>query len=427
MGNYNYLNNVEAINKAYEIAEEVYSSFGINIEDVFEKMKHIPVSLHCWQGDDINGFEKGAQGLSGGGILVTGNYMGRARNGEELRMDLDEALSLIPGTHRVNLHAIYAETGDEFVDRDEILPEYFTKWMDWASQKGIGLDFNPSYFSHPYAVNGTLSSTNTTERNFWIKHGRKCRDIAAAMGMATKKTCINNIWIHDGSKDLPADRMERRKILIDALDEVLEIKYSPSSLKDAVESKLFGIGSESYVTGSHEFYMGYALSRGIMLCLDMGHFHPTESIADKVSSILLFTDELLLHVSRGIRWDSDHVVILNDDIAALAFEAKRCDAFGRLHFALDYFDASINRITAWVIGARAFLKAVLQSLLEPSHLLVESEKAGRLGDRLALMEEFKALPHAAIWNKYCLDMNVPVGPAWLTNIMEYEDKILSKR
>lgn len=420
--------NPENINKSYEQAKEVYASFGVDTQDVLKKMDKIQISLHCWQGDDVTGFEKGIDGLSGGGIMATGNYPGKARNGEELRSDLEKALSLIPGKHRVNLHTIYAETEGKFVERDELSPEHFKNWIAWAKEKGIGLDFNPSFFSHKMADSGfTLSSKDKEVRSFWIRHGKKSREIAAAIGKALGSPCVNNIWIPDGSKDLPADRIGYRKILKESLDEVLEQKYDKSYLLDAVESKLFGIGSESYVVGSHEFYMGYAVANKVMLCLDAGHFHPTEGIADKISSMLLYLDELLLHVSRGVRWDSDHVVILNDDLLAIAQEAKRCDAFDRIHYALDFFDASINRITAWVTGTRAALKSILISLLEPTQLLTDAEDKGNFGNRLALMEEFKSLPFSAVWNKYCLEKGTPVGTAWLESVGEYEEDVLKKR
>jgi len=418
----------DKVNKAYNYAKEVYASYGIDTEKVLNKMKEFKISLHCWQGDDVTGFENQANGLSGGGIMAIGNYMGKARNGEELRADLEKAMSLIPGKHKVNIHAIYAETDGKKVDRNELSADHFSKWIEWAKQNQIGLDFNPSYFSHPYASSGlTLSSRDEKIRRFWIEHGKRSREIAAEMGKQLGVPCVNNIWIPDGSKEVPANRMEYRKILKESLDEILHEDFDNKYLVDAVESKLFGIGSESYVVGSHEFYMGYALHKDIALCLDAGHFHPTESIADKISSMLLYCKELLLHVSRGVRWDSDHVVILNDEILAIAQEVKRCDAFKRIYYALDFFDASINRITAWVTGTRAALKSILIALLEPSHLLWEAEIENRLGDRLALNEEFKSLPYSAVWDKYCLDMGVPVGASWIEQVREYEEKILSKR
>ena len=423
-----FLYSSDKIEQAYKAAKEIYAEYGVDTDKVMEDMKKIPVSIHCWQGDDVAGFEN-VSGTSGGGIMATGNYPGRARNGDELRQDMDKALSLIPGKNRVNLHAMYAETNGKKVDRDEITVEHFQRWIDWAKDKGIGIDFNPTFFAHPLADSGyTLSSTDDKVRRFWIEHGKRSREIAAAIGKALNSPSVNNIWIPDGSKDLPADRITKRRILKESLDEILEHEYSSDYLVDAVESKLFGIGSESYVVGSHEFYMGYVVSRdNVILCLDAGHFHPTETIADKISSILTYKDELLLHVSRGVRWDSDHVVIFNDDTLAIAQEIKRCNAYGKVHFALDFFDASINRITAWVTGTRAALKAIMYSLLEPTHLLVEAEENGNLGNRLALMEEFKALPYGAVWNKYCADKNVPVGTDWLEEVRKYENEVLSLR
>jgi L-rhamnose isomerase len=424
MGNYNSEKN---INLNYEQAREAYASFGVNTDDVMKKLEKIQISLRCWQGDDVGGFEANTAG-GGGGTLVTGNYPGRARNGDELRSDYEKALSLIPGKHRVNLHAIYAETDGKFVDRDEITAEHFRKWIDWAKKKGLAIDFNPTFFSHKKAnSNMTLSSKDEEIRNFWIRHAKCCREIAAKIGEELGLPCINNIWIPDGTKDLPADRAGYRKILKESLDEILSQKYSKKHIIDALESKVFGIGIESYTVGSHEFYMGYGLKNNVMLCLDTGHFHQTESVADKISSILEFSDELLLHVSRPVRWDSDHVVILNDDLIALSQEIKRCNAFDKVHFALDFFDASINRITAWVVGTRSALKSILISLLEPTQLLLEAENKGNFGNRLALMEEFKTLPFGAVWNKYCLDKKVLVGTDWLADVSEYEKTVLFKR
>lgn len=424
----NKFNMSENVDESYELAKKTYASFGIDTDKVLEMMKGIQVSIHCWQGDDVTGFETGVDGLSGGGILATGNYAGRARNGEELRQDLEKAMDLIPGKHRVNLHAIYAETDGKFVDRDEISTEHFCKWIDWAKKKGIGLDFNPTLFSHSMADSGfTLSSPDKKVRDFWIKRVKKSREIAAQMGKELGTPCVNNIWIPDGSKDLTANRMKYRSILKESLDEILTQKYPKEHLLDAVESKLFGIGSEAYVVGSHEFYMGYAMKNDVMICLDAGHFHPTESIADKISAILQFSDDLLLHVSRGVRWDSDHVVIINDELLAIANEIKRCDAYNKVHIALDFFDASINRITAWVTGTRATLKAIMISLLEPTEMLNEEESKGNFGNRLALMEELKSLPFGAVWNKYCYDNGVPVGADWLQDVEEYEKNVLFKR
>jgi len=418
----------EKVNKAYEYARNVYNAYGINTDEILEKMKGIRISLHCWQGDDVTGFETLSEGLSGGGIMATGNYHGRARNGDELRQDIEKAMDLIPGKHKINLHAMYAETGNTYVERDKLEVSHFSKWVDWAKSKGIGIDFNPTFFAHKMADSGfTLSNKDKAIREFWIEHGKRCRKIAAEIGKELGIPCVNNVWIPDGSKDFTVSRLEHRLILKDALDEVFSEKYDRNYLLDAVESKLFGIGSETYVVGSHEFYMSYALTRDVMICLDAGHFHPTESIADKISSILSFNKSLLLHVSRGVRWDSDHVVVLNDETLAIAQEIKRSNAFDKVYIALDFFDASINRITAWVVGTRSVLKSILISLLEPTELLLKEELAGNLGNRLALMEELKTLPFGAVWDKYCMDNNVPVGAAWLNDVKEYEEKVLSKR
>lgn len=341
---------------------------------------------------------------------------------------MELALSLIPGQSRLNLHAIYAETGGNHVERNQLTVEHFRNWIDWAKALGIGLDFNPTFFSHELAASGyTLSSKDVKIRKFWVEHAKCCREIAAAIGRELGTPCVNNIWIPDGSKDLPADRLGHRRILKESLDEIFAQKYDQKYLVDAVESKLFGIGSEAYVVGSHEFYLGYALINGIAVCLDMGHFHPTEGIADKVSSILTFAKQVLIHVSRGIRWDSDHVVILNDDLIALTQEIKRGNAFDKVFFALDYFDASINRISAWVIGARALRKALLTALLEPTEMLANVEEQGDFGKRLALLEEFKTLPFGWVWDKYCLSQNVPVGLEWLDTVKEYEKRVLRGR
>lgn len=423
------MKNQQTVEKSYELAREVYAEYGVDTDQILKQMNKNKISLHCWQGDDVTGFEAGKEGLSDGGILATGNYPGKARNGEELRADLDTALSLIPGQHRINLHAIYAETGEKIVDRDQLVPEYFQNWIDWAKEKKLGLDFNPTFFSHPLAASGfTLASKDRNIRQFWIEHAKRSRKIAAEIGRQLGTACVNNIWIPDGSKDLPVARMEHRRILKESLDEILTENYDANHLLDAVESKLFGIGSEAYVVGSHDFYLAYVMNNeDLLLCLDLGHFHPTESIADKISAILTFKDTLLLHVSRGVRWDSDHVVILNDEIISLMQEIKRCKAFDHIYLALDFFDASINRITAWVTGARATLKSILYALLEPTPLLIEAEEKGDFGRRLALMEEFKTLPFGAVWNKYCLEQNVPIGADWLQKVKTYEEKILLER
>lgn len=412
----------------YERAREIYAAWGVDTDAVLRQLAQIPISLHCWQGDDVTGFEAGVDGLSGGGILATGNYRGRARNGAELRQDMQTALQLIPGKHRVNLHAIYAETDGKPVGRDELTAEHFRGWIDWAKSLGIGVDFNPTFFSHPLASSGyTLSSRDKEVRSFWVRHGQCCREIAAQFGKELGTPCVNNLWIPDGSKDFPADRLIHRQLLKESLDEIFARKYDSKYLADAVESKLFGIGSESYVVGSHEFYLDYIAGKRIAICLDMGHFHPTESIADKISALLVYPNDILLHISRGVRWDSDHVAILSDDLIAVAQEIKRAAAFDRIYLALDFFDASINRLIAWVCGARAALKAILIALLEPTAQLQEAELRDDLGERLALLEEFKALPWSAVWDRYCLDQNVPAGAAWLEPIREYEERVLATR
>ena len=393
-----------------------------------ERLARIPVSIHCWQGDDIGGFESDA-GLTGGGIQVTGNYPGKARTAEELQADISKALSLIPGAKKLALHAIYGDFGGRQVARDEIGPEHFTKWIDWAKGERIGLDFNPTFFSHPLADDGfTLAGADKQRREFWIRHGIACREIGAAFGRELGSVCVDNIWIPDGYKDRPADRLSPRKRLLESLDAILEKKIDPRHNVDAVEAKLFGIASESYVVGSHEFYLAYALSRPeVLLCLDNGHFHPTESVAEKLSALLVFDQELLLHLSRGVRWDSDHVVIINDELRATAEELKRCDAFDKVHIALDFFDASINRIAAWVIGTRAVQKMLLAALLEPSELLKEAEREDNLTNRLALMEELKILPVGAVWNRFCRQQNVPPAWNWIQQMEDYERSVLSQR
>lgn len=415
------------INERYEHAREIYAQYGVNTDSALEKMKDVRISIHCWQGDDVTGFEKNTGGTSGG-ILATGNYPGRARNGDELRADFEAAYKLIPGNHRFNLHAIYAETEGEAVERDKLETVHFEKWIDWAKKLGLGLDFNPTCFGHPMASSGfTLASKDEKTRRFWVRHVKTCRKIAADIGREIGTPCVMNIWVPDGMKDLPADRIGYRQQMKRSLDEIFEVKYDRKYLIDALESKLFGIGLESYTVVSNEFVLGYALRNNITVCLDTGHFHPTESVADKISSILLYADDLLLHVSRPVRWDSDHVVILNDDLLAVAQEIKRCGAFDKIHYALDFFDGSINRITAWVTGTRAALKSILIALLEPSDLILEAENKGNYGSRLALSEEFKTLPFGSIWDKYCLDSGVPVGSDWIAEAEEYEKNILSKR
>ncbi len=416
------------IEKSYEIAKQRYADLGVDTEAEMEKLNKISISLHCWQADDVGGFEMPDAALSGGGIQVTGNYPGKARNVNELRMDLEKVYSLLPGNHRLNLHAIYGEFGGKRVDRDEITIDHFKGWVDWAKKQHIKLDFNATCFSHPKANDGfTLSSKNKSIRDFWIEHVKRCREISAFMGRELKSPCIHNLWIPDGTKDSPVDRWTHRALLKDSLDEIFSIENDPNEMKDAVESKLFGIGSESYVVGSHEFYMGYAISRGKMICIDLGHFHPTESIADKISAILQFSDELLFHVSRGVRWDSDHVVILNDEVKSVAEEIVRAGVLNRVNIALDFFDASLNRIGAYVIGTRATLKSFLIALLEPTEKLRKYEEAGNNFARLALLEELKTLPFGAVWDYYCLKKGVPAGEEWMLDVQRFENLVLNKR
>jgi L-rhamnose isomerase len=422
------MQNQETIEKAYTDAREQYAALGVDPEAALEVLGRIPLSLHCWQGDDVGGFEKGGGELTGGGIQATGNYPGKARSPDELRMDLKMAYSLIPGNHRLSLHALYGEFGGKTVDRDEIRPDHFQGWIRWAQEEGLKLDFNSTFFSHPKAEEGfTLTSKDRAIRDFWIEHAIRCRTISAHMGEQLKNTCIHDIWIPDGAKDITIDRWGHRELLKDSLDKIFKIEFSPKKMKDALESKLFGIGSESFVPGSHEFYMGYALLNKKMLCIDTGHFHPTESIGDKLSSILLFSPELLLHVSRGVRWDSDHVVILDDDLRYLAEEIVRGDVLNRVHIGLDFFDASMNRVGAWVIGSRAMIKALLIALLEPHKMLRDYEENKDYFARLALLETLKTMPFSTVWDYYCLRMGVPVGHAYIEEIKRYEREVTSRR
>ena len=415
------------IEKGYEWAKDRYAQLGVSTDRALETLRRVPLSLHCWQGDDVGGFEND-EGLTGGGIQATGNYPGKARNADELRADLDKALSLIPGRHRLNLHAIYAETQGRKVERDQLGPEHFAEWIDWAKARQLGLDFNGTFFSHPKANDGfTLSSRDEGVRRFWVAHGIACRKIGERFGRELGTPCVTNVWIPDGFKDIPIDRKTPRAILKRSLDEIFAEKLDPRFHLDAVESKLFGIGSESYVVGSHEFYLGYAIENRKLLCLDAGHYHPTESIADKISSVLTYLDEILLHVSRGVRWDSDHVVILNDDLRAIAEEIVRGDFLNRVHIGLDFFDASINRVAAWVIGSRCVLKALLLALLEPIQTLREMEIGGDYTGRLALLEEMKTLPFGAVWDYYCLTQEAPVGGTWLDVVRAYERDVQGRR
>jgi L-rhamnose isomerase len=414
------------IEQAYELARERYAEHGVDTGKAMDRLRRIAISLHCWQGDDVGGFESDA-GLSGGGIMATGAYPGKARTPDELRTDLDKTLHLIPGRHRLNLHAMYAEMKTK-VDRNALEPEHFAGWVQWARANGLGMDFNGTYFSHPKAASGfTLSSGDESVRKFWIEHGICCRKIGAYMGKELGTPCVTNVWIPDGYKDIPVDRLGPRQRLADSLDQIFAEKLDPVVHLDAVESKLFGIGAESCTIGSHEFYMGYAMSRGTLLCLDAGHYHPTEVISEKISAVLLFVPELLLHVSRPVRWDSDHVVILSDELKAIAQELVRHDVLDRVHIGLDFFDASINRIAAWVIGTRAMIQALLIALLEPAETLRRFEDEGNYTARLAMLEELKMLPVSAVWDYYCLRSDVPPAHTWLDDVKRYEEQVLGKR
>ncbi|MCX7426585.1 MAG: L-rhamnose isomerase [Planctomycetia bacterium] len=414
------------VEKAYALAKEQYAGFGVDTDAALKRLATVPISLHCWQGDDVGGFERDAA-LSGG-IMATGNYPGKARNADELRGDVEKVLSLLPGRHRLNVHAIYLENQGRPVERDAIEPKHFQGWIDWAKDQGIGMDFNPTYFSHPKADDGfTLSHRDEGIRRFWVDHGIACRKIGAEMGRQLRSPCVTNFWIPDGYKDVPVDRKGPREILRRSLDEVFAEPIDPARNRDSVESKLFGIGSESYVVGSHEFYLGYAVANKKLLCLDAGHFHPTETISDKISSVLTFLDEILLHVSRGVRWDSDHVVTATDDLRAIAEELVRGDYLGRVHIGLDFFDASINRIAAWTIGSRAMIRQLLVAMIEPTERLRRMEIDGDFTSRLAMLEELKAMPFGAVWDYYCLKHDAPAGIEWMVEAKKYESDVLSRR
>lgn len=417
----------KTIQKTYTLARERFAELGVDTEAALAKLAGIPVSIHCWQGDDVGGFET-AGGPLGDGLAVTGNYPGKARTPQELRGDFEKALSVIPGKHRFNLHASYAEMDDKRIDRDALSVRQFQNWIDWAKTLGIGLDFNPTYFSHPMVKGGlTLTHQDESVRKFWIEHGIRCREIGAGIGKALGTTCLTNLWIPDGMKDNPADRKGPRLRLADSLDRIFRKKIDRKHNVDSVEPKLFGIGAESYTPGSHEFYLGYAVDRGTLLTLDAGHYHPTEGIADKISSVLCVLPEIALHVSRGVRWDSDHVVTLTDDLQAIAQEIVWGGYTDRVRIGLDYFDASINRVAAWVIGARNMVKALLLALASPIEKLRQAEAAGDHTSRLALLEDSKMLPYGAVWDYYCLTHNVPPGETWLASIKQYEAAVLSKR
>lgn len=414
-------------NESFQLAKNSYQKWGIDVEEALEKLKNVPISIHCWQGDDVTGFEVNQQSLSGG-IDVTGDYPGKATTPEQLRQDLEKALSLIPGKHRINLHAIYAETNGEDISRDQLEPKHFRKWIDWAKKLGLGIDFNPTLFSHPMAKDGlTLSHPNRDIRAFWVRHCIRSREIAEYIGKELNQSVLTNIWIPDGYKDTPADRLGPRRRLKESLDEIFSVEIDKRYNVDAVESKLFGIGSEAYVVGSHEFYMSYALKNNKLCLLDTGHYHPTEMVSNKLSSLLLFNEEIALHVSRPVRWDSDHVVIFDDELKEIGLEIVRNQALDRVRIGLDFFDASINRVAAWTIGTQNMIKALLYGLLMPNELLTKHQDEGNYTERLAIFEAFKTLPFGAVWDHYCEKMNVPVGYQFMEEVYRYEEEILSKR
>ncbi|MBL4560578.1 MAG: L-rhamnose isomerase [Labilibaculum sp.] len=418
----------EMIKKAYELAKEQYAALGVDTEQAMKNMDQVAISLHCWQSDDVGGFETPDAELSGGGIQTTGNYPGKARSIEEMRADLEKVLSLLPGKQRVNLHAIYGDFKGERVDRDQIEVKHFQSWIDWCKKLGIGMDFNATNFSHPKADSGfTLSSKDEETRKFWVEHLKRCRAISAEAGKQLGTPCVHNTWIPDGSKDTPIDRNGHRELLKKSLDEAMAVDYPKEHMLDAVESKLFGIGAESMTVGSHDFYLGYAISRNKLICLDNGHFHPTEQVGDKISSCLQFIDQVLLHITRPVRWDSDHVVTLNEDVQLIASEVVRNNYLDRVKIGLDFFDASINRVGAYVVGTRAAQKAFLIAMLEPTSSLLEMEEAGQNFERLAMLEELKTKPFGAVWDYYCLQNNVPVAEDYIASVQAYEKEVLSKR
>ena len=418
----------ENVKKAYESAKAQYAELGVDVDAAMKKLDKFPISLHCWQADDVGGFETPDSELSGGGIQATGNYPGKATNLEEHRMDVEKAMSLLPGKQRLNLHAIYGDFKGEFVDRDKIETKHFQSWIDWAKEQGIGLDFNCTIFSHEkVADNLSLSHKDKGIRDFWIEHTARCRQISADMGKQLNNPCIHNIWIPDGSKDVPVDRYTHRALLKDSLDKIFKEKFPREHLLDAIEAKLFGIGMEAMTVGSAEFYFGYAVANQTLICLDSGHFHPTEQVGDKISSALLYVPEVLLHVTRPIRWDSDHVVTMNDDTQLIANEIVYSGQMDRIHMGLDFFDASINRIGAYVVGTRSAQQTILYALLQPRDLMLKHEENGQFFQRLALQELMRSKPFGAIWDYYCMQNDVAVGEDYIAEIQQYEKDVLSKR
>ncbi len=413
---------------SYQEARRRYAELGVDVEGALKRLEAVSLSVHCWQGDDVGGFESPAASLSGGGIQVTGSYPGKAGSLAELRADLEFMYGLLPGRHRLALHASYGDFGGRRVDRDQVSPEHFESWLAWGREHGVGFDFNSTFFSHPLAESGfTLSSKDSKVRAFWVAHAQRCREISASLGKAQGSACIHNLWIPDGAKDITVDRAGYRSLLRDSLDRVYEKDFDPRHLKDAVEGKLFGIGSESFVVGSHEFYLGYSLTRGKLICIDMGHFHPTESVADKVSAFFQFMEELVFHISRPVRWDSDHVVILSDEVRELCAELVRSGRLPQSHIGTDFFDATMNRIGAWAIGTRSTLKALLAALLEPRERLLGFEEAGDFFARLSLLEELKTLPLGAVWDHYCRRAGVPADGELIQAVHRYEEAVTSKR
>ncbi len=420
--------NRKHVESSYRLAREAYAEQGVDTERAMQALRGLALSIHCWQGDDVGGFEGLAEGTLGGGIAATGNYPGKARNLAELRHDISKLYTLLPGRHRLSLHMIYGDFAGQRVERDQVRPEHFSSWLDWGRERGVMLDINGTFFSHPRAAAGfTLASKDPGIRGFWIEHAKRTREVGAHLGRAQGSACINNLWIPDGLKDRPADRLGYRELLARSLDEIFAPPFPKADLKDALEGKLFGIGSESFVVGSHEFYLLYAARHGQLITLDSGHFHPTESVADKISAVLLFCGELLLHISRGVRWDSDHVVLLDDAAGELLAEVVRSGGLGRVHLGLDFFDASINRLGAWTVGARAVLKALLAGLLEPRSTLVSCEAAGDYLGRMQTFELARTLPLGAVWDWYCLEAGVPAEAEVLGLIREHDEAVSRHR
>ena len=416
------------IREVYELVRKKYANYGVNTVNVLNKLENIPISINCWQGDDAVGFEIQDSILSDSGILSTGSYYGKARNIDELRSDIEKAFSLIPGKKKLNLHAMYGDFKGKYINRDQVLPEHFSSWIEWAKNLNVGIDFNPTLFSHPLARSGyTLSSSDEKVRKFWVEHVKRCREISNCIGKELKNTCICNIWIPDGSKDLTVSRLKHREILLKSFDEIFNIPYPEKNMLDSLEGKLFGIGLEAYTVGSHEFYLSYAIKKDKIITFDTGHFHPTEIVSDKISAVLPFVKGVLLHLSRGVRWDSDHVPILTEELIAIMAEIVRADAFSKVYMSTDLFDGSINRIGAWVIGTRAVLKALLIALLEPTHILKSYEESGNLFAKLGFMEDLKSMPYDTLWDYYCESLGVPVDIKWIDEVIKYEKEVTSKR